>query len=185
MRHAQVDIDRHVAPLDRRSSKPERVQPGSNRPKHGDMDKFVVTASLSSGVARVARGMTESVALVEEILTIEHVRSETTLSIGDEEFYSSKEGPVPNHQFRVSVRPSIGFAALNYMDHDDDKLPVANSFNPRRPLPEVNLVFNGAINSVFPRTAAILISDARSALMEWLGTRKRPMCIPWVPYDQY
>ncbi|MBE1572982.1 Imm1 family immunity protein [Amycolatopsis roodepoortensis] len=149
------------------------------------MDALVVTASLSSGVGRVTRGMTASVALVEEILTIEHISSETTLSIGEAEFYASKEGPFPNHQFRVTARPSIGFAALNYMDNDDGEMPIANSFNPRRPLPEVNLIFNGAVGSVFPRSAAILISDARSALLEWLGTRKRPTCIPWRPYDQY
>ncbi|WP_410664265.1 Imm1 family immunity protein [Amycolatopsis sp. lyj-84] len=150
------------------------------------MHTLVVTASLSSGVGRVTRGMATSVALIEEILTIEHISSETTLSIGDIEFYGSKEyGPFPNHQFRVSVRPSIGFAALNYMDHDDKEMPVANSFNPRRPLPEANLIFNGVISSMFPRTAAIPVSDARSALLEWLGTRTRPTCISWVPFDQY
>ncbi|WP_077241375.1 Imm1 family immunity protein [Amycolatopsis azurea] len=146
---------------------------------------MIVTASLSSGVARVARGMAASAALVEEILTIDHTDSETTLSIGEVEFYISKDGPFPNHQFRVSVRPSIGLAALNYMDNDDARMPIANSYNPRRPLPESNLIFNGSVGSVFPRSAAIPIADARTALIEWLNTRLRPTCIQWRPYDKY
>ncbi|RSN63039.1 hypothetical protein DMH01_10515 [Amycolatopsis sp. WAC 04182] len=149
------------------------------------MDDMIVTALLSSGVARVTRGMTASIALVDEILSIEHIDSETTLSVGEVEFHRSKLGPFPNHQLRISVRPSIGLAALNYTDHDDEQMPIANSFNPRRPLPNENLIFNGSIGSVFPRSAAISIVDARGALIEWLETRKRPTCIQWRPYDQY
>jgi hypothetical protein len=147
---------------------------------------MIVTASLTTGVARVARGMTESVRLIDEILKIDHVEWETTLFIGDVEFHRTKSGPIPNHQLRISVRPSAGLAALNYMDHDDPLMPIANSFNPKRPLPEVDLIFNGTTGAVFPRTAAIPISAARAALIEWLETRKRPTAsIHWRPYDSY
>jgi hypothetical protein len=71
------------------------------------------------------------------------------------------------------------------MDHDDPEMPIANSFNPKRPLADVNLVFNGSTGSVFPRTAAIPVGDARRALIEWLETWKRPKCIEWRPYDAY
>ena len=146
---------------------------------------MIVTASLTTGVARVTHGMAEAVRLVDEILKTDHVEWETTLSVGDVEFHRTKDGPFPNHQLRISVRPSVGVAALNYMDHDDPQMPIANSFNPKRPLPEVDLVFNGTTGSVFPRTAVIPISDARQALLEWLQTRKRPTCIEWRPYDSY
>ena len=146
---------------------------------------MIVTASLTTGVARVTRGMTESARLVDEILKIDHVEWETTLSVGDVEFHRTKEGPFPNHQLRISVRPSAGLAALNYMDHDDPEMPIVNSFNPKRPLPDIDLIFNGTTGSVFPRTAAIPIADARNALVEWLETRKRPTCIEWRPYDSY
>jgi hypothetical protein len=65
--------------------------------------------------------MSASLRLVEEILMTDHVEWETTLSVGDVEFHRTKDGPFPNHQFRISVRPSAGFAALNYMDHDDSE----------------------------------------------------------------
>ncbi|HEV2780211.1 MAG TPA: Imm1 family immunity protein [Actinophytocola sp.] len=146
---------------------------------------MIVTASLTTGVARVARGHREAVRLVNEILTTDHVEWETTLFVGDVEFHRTKDGPFPNHQLRISVRPSSGLAAMNYMDHDDPHMPIANSFNPKRPLPEVDLVFNGTTGSVFPRTALISIADARKALIEWLETRKRPGCIEWRPYDSY
>jgi Immunity protein Imm1 len=113
------------------------------------------------------------------------VNWETTLSIGDIEFRSTKDGPFPNHQLRISVRPSAGLASINYMDHDDSVMPIANSFNPKRPLPDVDLIFNGSTGAIFPRTAAISISSARDALMEWLETRKRPTNIQWRPYDSY
>lgn len=129
--------------------------------------------------------MQESILLVDEILRTDHVDWETTLIVGDVEFHKSKEGPFPDHQLRVSVRPSVGLAALNYLDNDDPDMPIANSFNPKRPLPEVNLIFNGTTGAVFPRTAAIPVSDARDALVEWLRTRKRPTCIEWRPYDSY
>ncbi|MEU0795091.1 Imm1 family immunity protein [Amycolatopsis sp. NPDC005961] len=146
---------------------------------------MLLTASLTTGVARVTSGMQESILLVDEILRTDHVDWETTLIVGDVEFHKSKEGPFPDHQLRVSVRPSVGLAALNYLDNDDPDMPIANSFNPKRPLPEVNLIFNGTTGAVFPRTAAIPVSDARDALVEWLRTRKRPTCIEWRPYDSY
>jgi hypothetical protein len=146
---------------------------------------MLLTASLTTGVARVTSGMLESTRLVDEILRTDHVDWETTLIVGDVEFYRSKEGPFPDHQLRISVRPSAGFAALNYMDNHDLEMPIANSFNPKRPLPDVNLIFNGTTGAVFPRTAAIPIPDVRVALIEWLKTRKRPTCIEWRPYDSY
>ena len=146
---------------------------------------MIVTASLTTGVARVTHGMQASVRLIDEILAADHTEWETTLFVGDVEFHRTKDGPFPNHQFRVSVRPSAGFVALNYMDHDDPEMPIANSFNPKRPLPDVDLIFNGTTGSVFPRTAAIPIAAARQALIDWLETRKRPTCIEWRPYDSY
>lgn len=146
---------------------------------------MIVTASLTTGVARITHGLAESVRLIDEILRTDHREWETTLYVGDVEFRRTKEGPFPNHQLRISVRPSAGLAALNYMDHDDPNMPIANSFNPKRPLPDVDLVFNGTTGSVFPRAAAIPVSDARKALIEWLETRKRPTCIEWRPYDAY
>jgi hypothetical protein len=146
---------------------------------------MIMTASLTTGVARVTHGMARSTRLVEEILTIDHLDWETTLFVGDVEFHRSKDGPFPNQQLRISVRPSAGLAALNYMDHDDPHMPIANSYNPKRPLPEIDLIFNGSTGSVFPRSALIPIGDARRALVQWLETRKRPTCIEWRPYDSY
>ncbi len=146
---------------------------------------MIVTASLTTGIARVAHGTTASAHLIDQIVRTDHVDWETTLYVGDVEFHCTKDGPFPNHQLRVSVRPSAGYAALNYMDHDDPQMPVANSFNPKRPPPEVHLIFNGSTGSVFPRTAAISVVDARKALTEWLETRKRPTCIEWRPFDAY
>ena len=147
------------------------------------VESMIVTASLTTGIARVTHGMPESVRLVDEILKMDHVEWETTLSVGDVEFHRAKDGPFPNHQLRISVRPSAGLAALNYMDHDDLLMPIANSYNPKRPLPDVDLIFNGTTGSVFPRTAVIPTADARDALIEWLKTRKRPICVEWRPYD--
>jgi predicted ATPase len=59
------------------------------------------------------------------------------------------------------------------------------SSNHAEPLPEVRLIFNGSIGSMFPRTAAIPIASTREALDEWLATRKRPTCIEWRPFDEY
>jgi hypothetical protein len=146
---------------------------------------MILTASLTTGSARVAHGMPDSIKLVDEILTMNHVRWETTMYVGDVEFHSSKTGPVPNHQLRLSVSPGHDVAALNYMDNDDSDMPIANSYNPRRPLPEVDLIFNGSTGAVFPRTALIPVSRARVALLEWLATRARPTCIEWRPYDKY
>jgi hypothetical protein len=145
----------------------------------------IVTASLTTGVVRVARGMTASLHLIDEILRTDHVDWETTLSVGDVEFHSAKDGPFPDHQLRVSVRPSTARAALNYIDHDDPQLTIANSFNPGLPPPGVRLIFNGSTGSVFPPSAAIPIRNARKAPVEWLTTRKRPTCIEWRPYDAY
>jgi len=105
--------------------------------------------------------------------------------VGDVEVRSTKEGPQPDHQLRLSVNPAYGFAALNYMDHNDPQMVIANSYNPARPLPEVDLIFNGETGAVFPRTALIPITDAHTAMMEWVQTRKRPTCIEWRPYDSY
>lgn len=145
----------------------------------------VLTASLTTGVARVARGMTESASLVDEILKLDHTDWETTLSVGDVEFHQTSEGPYPDNQMRVSVQPSRGYAALNHTDTNDPSVYLANSYNPKRPLPEISLIFNGTTGRVFPRTAAIPIADARNALHEWVRTRARPTCIEWRPYDAY
>ncbi|WP_158881161.1 Imm1 family immunity protein [Amycolatopsis anabasis] len=144
---------------------------------------MIVTAVLTTGSARVTHGMPESVRLIDEILKTDHVHWETILYVGDVEFHSSQDGPIPNHQFRVSVSTTRGFAALNYADHDDPVMPMANSYNPKRPLPEVDLIFSGTTGSVFPRSALISIAQARTALLEWLETRKRPRCIEWRPYE--
>ena len=154
-------------------------------PQHEQPERLILTASLTTGVARVAHGMRASTSLIEEILATNHVDWETTLSVGDVEFRRTKDGPFPNHQLRISVRPSTGHAALNYMDNDDPDMPIANSYNPKRPLPETDLIFNGTTGSVFPRTAVISMADARNALNEWLRTRHRPTCIEWRPYDAY
>ena len=154
-------------------------------PIQGARARLTVTASLTTGIARVTHGLPASTRLIDEILRMDHDEWETTLSVGTVEFHSSKTGPYPDHQLRISVRPSAGFAALNYMDHSDPVMSIANSYNPNRPLPNVTLVFNGSIGSVFPRTATIPIGDARNAMLEWLHTWKRPTCIEWCPYDAY
>lgn len=146
---------------------------------------MILTASLTTGIARVAHGMPDSVSLVDQILATNHVRWETTLFVGDVEFHSSKSGPVPNHQFRVSVSPRHNVAALNYMDNDDSDMPIANSYNPLRPVPDIDLIFSGSTGAVFPRTALIPIPQARTALLEWLETRSRPTCVEWRSYDAY
>lgn len=146
---------------------------------------MIVTASLTTGSARVADGMPDSINLVDEILATNHQSWETTLFVGDVEFHSSTAGPVPNHQMRVSAAPGHGIAALNYMDHDDPVMPIANSYNPVRPVPDMDLIFNGSTGAVFPRTALIPVARARAALLEWLDTRTRPTCIEWRPYDRY
>jgi hypothetical protein len=148
-------------------------------------EHMLLTASLTTGVARVTTCKLASIRLIDEVMTLDHVDWETTMAVGDVEFHRSKDGPFPNHQMRISVRPSAGLAALNYMDHDDPEMPIANSFNPKRPLPELDLIFNGTTGAVFPRTAAIPIADARKAVVEWLETRKRPVCVEWRPYDSY
>ena len=88
-------------------------------PLQGARERLTVTASLTTGIARVTHGMAASTCLIEEILRTDHVEWETTLSVGSVEFHSSKAGPFPNHQVRISVSPSAGFAAINYMDHDN------------------------------------------------------------------
>ena len=153
--------------------------------QHEHPGHLIVTASLTTEVARVAHGMRAAVRLIDEILTLDHLDWETTLSVGDVEFRRTKQGPFPNHQLRLSVRPAAGVAALNYTDHDDPDMTIANSYTSKRPLPEVDLIFNGATGAVFPRTAVIPINEARDALREWLRTRKRPTCIEWRPYDEY
>ncbi|MDX8052011.1 Imm1 family immunity protein [Lentzea sp. BCCO 10_0798] len=146
---------------------------------------MIVTAVLTTGIVRVASGLEQSQQLIDEVLRTNHAKWETTMFVGDAEFRSTKEGPQPDHQLRISVIPSAGLAALNYMDHDDPEMVIANSYNPARPLPEVSLLFNGETGAVFPRTASIPIADARTAMIEWIQTRKRPKCIQWRPYDNY
>jgi hypothetical protein len=153
--------------------------------QHEEPERLILTAVLTTDVARVTHGMPESVRLIGEILTLDHVEWETMLYVGDVEYHSTKHGPYPNHQLRISVRPAAGVAALLYIDHDDPEMSAANSYNPNRPLPEVDLIFNGAIKALFPRSAAIPVSEARNALREWLETRKRPTCIEWRPFDEY
>jgi hypothetical protein len=153
----------------------------SQRPEQSE--RLVLTASLTTGVARVAHGMRDAAALIDEILTLDHTDWETTLLVGDVEFHQTAQGPYPDHQMRVSVRPSAGCAALNYTDNNDPTMSIANSYNRRRPLSDIYLIFNGDTGAVFPPTAAIPIADARDALHEWLRTRRRPvvtgyMCCP-------
>jgi hypothetical protein len=146
---------------------------------------LIVTASLTTGVVRVVHGITAARRLVDDILSTDHVEWETTMSIGLAEFHRTKAGPFPNHQLRISVRPSAGYAALNYIDHDDPHMPIANSYNPLRPRPRLYLIFNGSTGSVFPRAAALPLGAARDALAEWLETWQRPACIQWRPFDAY
>jgi hypothetical protein len=146
---------------------------------------MIVTASLTTGVARVAHGMPAAVRLVDHVFRTEHVEWETTMYVGDVEFHRTKNGPYPSHQLRVSVRPATEFAALNYIDHDDPHMIIANSFNPQQPPPDLRLIFNGTTGSVFPRSAAIPIRHARRAVIEWLQTRKRPVCIAWQSFDNF
>lgn len=153
--------------------------------QHDQHQRPVLTASLTTGIALVTRGMSECRDLVDEILRLDHKDWETVLLIGDIEFHQSKAGPYPDQQMRVSARPSSGYAALNHTDNADQQVTIANSYNARRPLPGVYLVFNGETGSVFPPAAVIRIADARNALHEWLATRQRPACIEWRPYDEY
>jgi hypothetical protein len=142
-------------------------------------DDVVVTASLTSDVARVARGMREAVELVDEILSLDHETWESTLHVGDIEYHTSKDGPYPNNQMRVSVRPAAGVAALHYIDHDDPEMSAAYSYTSTPPSSRIYLVFNGETGRLFPQSAIISIDDARAALVEWLQTRKRPQSISW------
>jgi hypothetical protein len=146
---------------------------------------MIVTASLTTGVARVANGMPAALQLVDLVFRTDHSEWETTMYVGDVEFHRTEDGPYPSHQFRISVQPATGYAALNYIDHDDPHMTIANSFNPQQPPPEVRLIFNGTSGSVFPRSAAIPIRHARAAAIEWLQTRKRPTCIAWQSFDNY
>lgn len=150
---------------------------------HEHSEHVVVTALLTTHVVRVTRGITQCAALVDEVLTLDHVELETTLWIGDEEFHRTKDGPYPNSQMRVSVRPSAQCAALSYTDHDNPTMSIVNSYNPAANPPEVDLIFNGDMGSVFPYSSVIQIVDARSALREWLQTRSLPTCIEWQPFD--
>lgn len=145
---------------------------------------MIVTAVLASGVSRVVSGGKSAVALIDEIMQLDHSHWESILNVGDVAFYQSdSDGPFPNHQFRVSVSPQAGYGACHYTDHDDLDMPWAISWNSRRPWPRVNLVFNGTTGAVFPRAAAIPIADVRNALVEWVHSRARPTCIEWRPYQ--
>lgn len=146
---------------------------------------MIVTATLTTQIGRVARGIIECTQLIDQVLKIEHTEWETLLYIGDEQYYSESKGPYPNHQLRVSASPMRGVAALNYTDHDDPMMTIANSINVGGLSYAVDLVFNGDTGAVFPQSAVIPIEDAHAALVEWISTRKRPKCIEWVPYDKY
>lgn len=143
----------------------------------------VVTALLTTGAVRATHGIKQCTALIDEILTLDHVDQETSLWVGDVEFHSSKEGPFPNHLMRVSILPSAGCAALSYTDHDDPTVSLVNSHNPAPTFPEVYLIFNGETGDVFPQSAMIPIVDARAALLEWVRTRSLPACIEWQPFN--
>lgn len=156
MKRSELGIDRLASRRDRKrtqSTRPAPPDPAQVEVDYNDDDlSMIVTASLTTGIARVTHGFTASTQLLDEVLRTDHVDWETTLYIGDVEFHSTKNGPFPNHQFRLSVRPTAGYAALNYMDHDDPYMSIANSFNPRYPLPHLHLIFNGSTGSVFPPT---------------------------------
>ncbi|MGW5050172.1 Imm1 family immunity protein [Actinokineospora sp. NPDC004072] len=142
---------------------------------------MIITASLTSGIAHVARGRKECERLIDVVLNLEHVDWETVLAIGDVEYHQTADGPFPNQQLRISVSPSRGIAAISFTDHQDPDMTVANSHNPSRTLEEHLLIFNGASGTTFPADACISIPTARRALREWLETRKRPSCIRWRP----
>jgi hypothetical protein len=110
---------------------------------------MIVTASLTTGVARVADGMPAAIRLVDLVFRTHHFEWETTMYVGDVEFHRSRDGPYPSHQLRISVQPATGYAALNYIDHDDLHMTIANSFNPQQPPPEVRLIFNGLTDQFF------------------------------------
>lgn len=148
-------------------------------------ERVVVTALLTTNVGRVAHGIEACSALVEDVLTLDHIDQETILWIGSKEFHSTKDGPYPNRQMRVSARPSAQCAALSYTDHDNPNVSIVNSYNRAAVLPAVDLIFNGDMGSVFPRSALIPIAAARNALLEWVRTRSLPTCIEWQPFDRY
>jgi hypothetical protein len=120
----------------------------------------IITASLTNGIARVAHGPQEALRLIDLILNTEHTEWETTLAIGEVEYHATSQGPFPNHQFRISVSPRAGLAALNYTDHDAEQT-IMNSFNSARPLPEVDLIFSGTT------------TDASVSPWLYLGSRGR------------
>jgi hypothetical protein len=146
---------------------------------------MIVTATLTTQVGRVARGIIECTQLVDEILNIEHVEWETLLVIGDAEFYKDPDAEYPNQQMRVSASPENRVAALSYTDHDNPITPIVHSYNPDRPYYATDLIFNGTTGAIFPRSAVISIGHARLALKEWIKTRQRPECIDWQTPDDY
>lgn len=143
----------------------------------------IVTALLMNETVRVTHTMRDGVALIEEILSLEHTNQESSLWVGDVEYHSSGDGPYPNHLMRVSARPSIGCAALSYTDQEDPASTVVHSFNSGQDLPETFLIYNGNTGAVFPHWAAIPVTHARNALLEWLRTRSLPTCINWRPHN--
>lgn len=153
--------------------------------QHDKSDDLILTASLTTGAALVKRGIGQASSLIDEIVTLDHDAWETILYVGDVEFHRTMKGPFPDQQMRVSVRPSASYAALNHADINEESMPVANSYNPTVPIPNIYLIFNGGTGAVFPRTAAMPIDNVRDALHEWLRTRRRPTCIEWRPSDIY
>ncbi|MBB4966155.1 hypothetical protein F4559_003514 [Saccharothrix violaceirubra] len=124
--------------------------------------------------------------LIEDVLALDHVHWETVMSVGDEEFYTTPTGPYPNHKLRISVDPAYGYAAINYVDHEDGTMPVASTISTSSLAPpELHLIFSGQTGAVFPSICAISIVDARHALTEWIETRVRPKCVEWQAYDEY
>ncbi|GAA3049367.1 Imm1 family immunity protein [Actinokineospora globicatena] len=148
-----------------------------------DDPPMIVTATLTTGISRVTNGLRESINLIEEVLETEHVTWETILLIGDHEYRTTLAGPVPNSQFRVSVRPSLGVAALNYTDHDDRDMPIAVTHNPGHPQAGAELIFSGSTGMTFPFGCAVSIESAHLALVEWLHLRRRPTSLQWRPFS--
>jgi hypothetical protein len=99
MRHSETGIDPSATWSDSSDHDELVPQPDGRATmtvtSHGARDRMIVTASLTSGVARVAHGMMESVKLIHEILRMDHAEWETILLVGTVEFHSSKAGPFP------------------------------------------------------------------------------------------
>ena len=89
MRHSEIGID-PSAPWPDTSDQdelvPTRWRETMTITSPGARERMIVTASLTSGIACVARGMTESVNLIDEIIRMDHVEWETILLSGPSSF---------------------------------------------------------------------------------------------------